>query len=580
MLPNSRCRVTARARVVLSVAVAALVLGGCAYQDARMAGAGSATVTATPQPLPDPESRLQFHILAGELAVQRGLTSDAAQQYLDAMQLSSDPDVAERATRMALLANDMQGARRAADRWAKLDADSLRAREIAARLALTDGDAAATIANARAVIRLDPDGKAAAFNELAVLFSSEEKHTDTAIDVMRRLVADHPRLAAAHYAQGVLEMHFEQYQAAAASADRALALKPDLTDAYLLKAGALLQQGDVQHADSLMAKAFRRAPRDLDLRLGYARLLLKADRRDAASREFQVVLRRQPDNPQALYALGLLAIDAHHNDQAQGYFKRLRRTGARPNSSAYYLGRIEELEGHYAKALGWYDKVTDGSQALNAVLRKAFVLSKLGRLDEARDFLQQMRETNPALARRLYTAEAELLYEAHRYPDAIGVYDKALADFSDDPDLLYGRAMAETEAGRIDQATQDLRRIIDTNGKDARALNALGYILTNHSTDYQVALGYIQRALDLTPDDAAVIDSMGWVQYRLGHPTKALTYLQSAYRKSPDAEIAAHLGEVLWVLGRRDEAHQVWQDGLKKDPGNTSIRAAVKRLTQ
>lgn len=565
-------------RLGLSAIMAVFMLAGCAHQNMLPGGPG--TVTAVPEPPSDPEARLQFHILAGELAVQRGLARQAAEHYFKAMQVSDDPAVAERATRMALLANDMTSARQAAMRWAQLDTHSLRARKVAARLALTDGDVAAATANARAVIRLDPDGKEAAFKSLATLFSSEKAHSGTALQVMKQLVRDDPDLAAAHYAEGVLAMHFEQYGTASASANRALALDPNLTDAYLLKAGALLEQDDTAQAARLMNEAFRRAPRDLDLRLGYARLLLKAEHESAAKKQFEAVLMRQRDNPEALYALGLLAIDGRQNEQARKYFMRLRRAGARPNSSAYYLGRIEELEGHYADALTWYEKVTSGPQALNAVLRKAFVMAKLGRLDDARDFLQEVRKNNPALARRLYQAEGQLLYGAHRYQDAIGVYDKALVDFGDDADLLYGRAMAETEAGRIEDAVADLRRIIDANGKDARALNALGYILSNHSTDYQKALGYVERAFQLTPDDAAVIDSMGWIQYRLGNSQKALSYLRSAYAKSPDAEIAAHLGEVLWVLGQRDEAQRVWQDGLKADPGNAAIREAEKRLTQ
>lgn len=556
-----------------------LLLYGCAGTGQRAPGA--ATVVTKPFQM-NAQDQVRYHVLAGELAVQKGLTKEAAKQYVQAAEVSSDAAVAERATRLALIADDSGGAQIAARRWAALDPGNLQAHEAEARLSVQAGDEEGALNGARAVVRLDPDGAGAAFRKLAVLFAGIEKHSDLALKVMHTLVAEHPNLAGAHYAEGVLEQHYQHSAEALASANRAITLEPDLTEAYLLKANTLLGQGKTVQANRVMQRMFARHPGDTGLRLNYGRMLAAANHPQEARAQFQAILAQEPDNGDARYALALLALDQGNSAAARRRFLHLYEAGQHRDASAYYLGRIEEQSKRYSNALAWYKRVQGGPQALDAALHQAEMMARLGQLDRALDFLRSLRSDNPQVAQQLYLSEAQLLFDAARYQDAIKTYDQALQDYPDDPSLLYGRAIAEAQTGHAAQAEADLKSVIHSHPNNARALNALGYILSNYSTRYREALGYIRQALKLTPNDPAVIDSMGWVQYRLGQLQLARTYLERAFHASspPDAEIAAHLGEVLWQLGRHEQARKVWRQGLAQSPENQAIQATMKRLTQ
>lgn len=556
-----------------------LLLYGCAGTGRHPPGAAAVTVKPF---VMNARDRVRYHVLAGELAVQKGLTKEAAKQYVQAAKTSGDPDVAERATRLALAVGDDQGAQMAARRWATLAPRNLQAHQAEARLSVQAGDMQGALDGARAVIKLDPDGPGAAFRKLAVLLAGIDGHADLALGVMHKLVAEHARLAEAHYAEGVLAQDYQRATEALASANRAITLEADLTEAYLLKANSLLNQGKTAQANRVMQRVFARNPGDTGLKLNYGRMLAAANHPKAARAQFQAVLRQEPDNGDAHYALALLALDQGDTASARRGFMRLYNAGKHRDSSAYYLGRIQEQNRRYSKALTWYKRVQTGPHALDAALRQAEMMARLGQLNDALRFLRTLRSANPQVAQQFYVGEAQLLFNAARYQDAVKTYDQALQDYPDDPNLLYGRAITEVKLGHAERAEADLKRVIRSHPQDARALNALGYILSNHSTRYREALGYIRKALKLTPNDPAVIDSMGWVQYRLGQLQLARTYLERAFHASspPDAEIAAHLGEVLWKLGRHEQARKIWQQGLSQSPENPAIQATMKRLTQ
>jgi len=525
--------------------------------------------------------RAGYHVLAGEMALQKGLHKTAAEQYLQAARASGDPDVAERATRLALAAGDMSAAQAAVRRWAALAPGDLQAHQAEARLSVQTGHEQSALEGARAVLRLDPDGAGPAFRKLAVLFAGLDRHAGLALRVMRRLVHEHDKLAAAHYARAVLEQHYGRTAQALASADRAITLEPSLSEAYLLKANALLDQGKMAQANRLMQRQFARYPGNTGLRLNYGRMLAVANHPKAARAQFKAVLSQEPDNADARFALALLELDQNRLVSARRELRKLYASGQHRDASAYYLGRLDEQNRRYARALTWYKRVQGGAHALDAALHQAEMMARLGQLQQALGFLRTLRSNNPQAAQNLYLGEAQLLFQAHRYQEAVKTYDQALKDYPDDPDLLYGRALAEVKAGHAARAEADLKRIIAAHPKDARALNALGYVLSNHSARYRQARRYIRRALELTPNDAAVIDSMGWVEYRLGHLQLARSYLERAFHAvtPPDPAIAAHLGEVLWKLGQHGQARKVWKQGLSQAPDNAVIQATMKRLT-
>lgn len=522
---------------------------------------------------------LQTHILVAEMAIQRGLRKRASEAYVAALAYSDDPQLAERATQIALFADQLDLAYRAARAWAEADPDSENAHRTAARLALRAGEAERLRRYANAVVNLHLGGIGEGFRVLADVLSGEDGGAGLALATMADLVAEHPQLAQARYAQAVLALRYERYAVAEEAVARALALRPGWTDAALLRAGVLVREGKLVAAKNWIAGLAGSPAERADYQLGYARMLLDAGDNAAAADAFERALALRPDYADARYGLGVLALTLEQWDRAEQAFARLYDAGERRADAAYYLGAIAESREDYVEARRWYQRVEGGGHSFEAQIRAARMLGQMGDLAAARRELAAMRRANPELAKPLYLAEGELLFRAGEFDAALAHYNQAVAQAPQDPDLLYARSLVYEKLGAIAKAEADLRTILEADADDARALNALGYMLTNHSSRYQEALDYIQRALKAQPEDPAVIDSMGWIQYRLGNLPKARDYLQQAYKKFPDPEVAAHFGEVLWQLGNQAKARRIWQEALAQYPDHRVLLETVERLT-
>ncbi|MES1943337.1 hypothetical protein PC39_04422 [Salinisphaera sp. PC39] len=557
-----------------------IALAGCAGQPAK-----TVPVDEPPErpeavvPLPpDPQVDLEYYILAGETALQRGYAAQAAQAYVAALDYSDDPELAQRATRIALFAGDPDLAFRAALAWSEVEPDSADAHQTAARLALRAGAPRQLETHAAAVVDLHPEGPAAGFRELADVLSGEPGAGDVALNAVDELVSGYPDLPEAHYALGLLALRYNRLGAADAAAGRALALRPDWAEAVMLKADVLVRQGRIAAADELVAGLTGSRSERAEHHIEYARLLLDAGRPDAAADGFERALSLDPDNADARYGLGLLALSLDQAERAEKAFAALYRSGRRRDDAAFYLGAVAESRGDYAEARQWYGRVGEGAHLFEAQVRAAATYYEQGDLARARSELQSLRERRGDMAERLYIAEGELLYKAQRYREALALYEEALSRYPGDADLLYARSLVWERLGDIDRAEADLRAVLSQEPGDPRALNALGYMLSNHSRRYEEARRYIEQALEADPDNPVIIDSMGWIHYRLGNLDKALDYLERAYARLPDPEVAAHLGEVLWKLGRKEEARRVWSDAEAEDPDHPVLRETLERL--
>lgn len=531
------------------------------------------------RPFADSEAALKFHLLAGEMAIQRGQRVAAAQHYVAALEYARDADVAERATRIALFAGRPELAYRAAVAWSEAAPEAIDAHKTAARLALRAGDEAPLRQHAGAVIALNESGPAAGFRELADVLSGETEHAELALRTMQDLAAAHPAVPEAQYALALLAMRYGDYKRAEAAVDAALALRPEWVDAALLRAGLLVRQDKVAEADQWLTQMGGSDAERASRRLAFARMLLDVGMNAAAADAFETALALQPGHSDARYGLGILALTLEQWDRAERAFATLYESGERRADAAFYLATIAESRGDFQAARRWYQRVEGGGHAFQAQVRAARMLYRAGDLDGARAEFEALRHANPDLAGQLYLAEGQMLYQAGEYDAALVLYNQALAEYSANPELLYGRSLVYERLGAIDKAEADLRHILEVAPNDARALNALGYMLSNHSSRYEEALKYIKRALQAQPEDPAVMDSMGWVLYRLGNLDKARGYLQRAYQIFPDPEVAAHFGEVLWRLGQRDQARQVWQEALSEHPDHPVLRETVDRLT-
>lgn len=524
-----------------------------------------------------PAAEAQYHVMAGELAALRRQPGLAAEHFLKALEAAPEPELAMRAASLALAAKNEPLALKAARRWQELAPDQLDAREAVARLALRAGRRAETQAQCEAIIRAHPGGIGEGFRQVAQVLAQEGGKREVSLAIMEDLRARWPELPGAYYAESLLALRHEELGVAERAAREALRLKPGWREAALVLTGVLVRKGDVDGAGAALAPLLKDDPEG-ELRMGYARLLLEAERQDEAQRQFEAVLVQKPDSVEARYALGLLALEQQRFDDAEPHFRALLKSKELRQRALYYLGRIEEVRNRPAEALAWYEQVSEGEQAIDAITRRAVVLGKLGRLDDARKLMADMRRQLPGLAVRFYLAEGELLLDAGLGKQALALYEDALKEMPDDADLLYGRSLAHERLENLERAEADLRRILAQDEGDARAMNALGYMLTVHTTRFDEARKLISRALELTPEDAAVIDSMGWVEFRRGKLPEARALLEKAFKKVQDPEIAAHLGEVLWTMGDKDEARRIWDEALARDPEHRVLKETMERL--
>lgn len=556
------------------------------------AAAAQAAATAEPPPpaIPaapaaepiaiDPEA--QFHIMVGEMAANRGQPGLAATEFLAALRTVPDPALAARATGLAITAGNGPLLEQTARRWLEIEPNNMDPREVILQLALQRDSVEEAYAQSDAIVNGHAGGRDDGFRHVALMMAQQPGKSDTAIAVLKRLVQQYPQEAGAYYATALVALRYEHVEAAEVAAREAVRLRPESRENTLLLIGVLVKEQKLDESDSTLDALARRNKKESgDLRLAYAKLLLESSQRDRARTQLERIIKDNPKNEDALYALGVFNVNDGKTAQAKKQFQSLTKSLERGSDAHFQLGRIAEREKDWDAALGEYERVSSGPQALDAAVRRAAVLAQLGRTGEARATLAQMRQQFPPLAPRLRMAEGEILLEAGKPEEALAAYNDALRESPTDADLLYGRSLVYDRTGDQAASEADLRAIIATKPDDARALNALGYLLTVNGKAERLpeAQDLIGKALKLDPDDSAIIDSMGWVKYKLGQNEDARGYLQKAYDQTPDPEIAAHLGEVLWVLGQRDEARAVWTRALEDSPGHRVVVETMKRLT-
>jgi tetratricopeptide (TPR) repeat protein len=538
-------------------------------------------------PLPSPtaadapaelSSALLYDLLLGEIAGQRGALDDALLHLLRAAEQAPDPRLAERALRVAVFARQPQAALLAARRWVALDASNLEARQALAALALRQGlydealeqlDYLLSQANAE-----DPRS----FEQLSGLLAREADDA-AVLALMGRLVERHADNPHAQLAHARLAAHNQESELALQAAERALELDPSLNQARILRARVQVQMGLPEAALEGLAAAVAQQPADSQLRLAHARLLVELGDVEGARAQFRILARQESDNPEVLFPLALLALEAEQPEDAERYLQHLLQLGSHAQEVHYYLGQLAESRAEYELALDWYSRVEpDAQHWLEVQVRRAHLEGRLERLAEARARLQDLRAREPGTALRLFLEEGVILSRAGQHTEALVLYTRVLQVHPDNDDLLYARALVAERLDRLDITEADLRSILERNPEDVRALNALGYTLADRTERHQEALGYIERAIAQEPDDPAIIDSLGWVHFRLGNLELARQHLQRAYELLRDGEIAAHLGEVLWVMGERDAARRIWEEAQGFDPDNSVLRSTRERL--
>jgi uncharacterized protein (TIGR02996 family) len=518
-----------------------------------------------------------YKLLVAEFAGRRAELALALDNYLDVARRTGDPAVAERAVRIAVYARDQERGLEAARLWAETAQPSHDAQQVYGALLVRAGrleEATQVLGElVRELAPEDPD----AFSRIANILAREKSRT-ASVQVMETLVAEYQDNAIAQYAFAQLLGRFGEFDRALVAVRKVRAIEPGHERAAVFEAEILQRQKKKQSAIEGLEAYLAEHPEAHTARLAYARLLVDAKRYEDARGEFQRLSQQVPDNTDITYALGLLLLQTNDLDQAEEQFRKLVNVHERRATAWYYIGQIQENREDPAAALESYRRVDRGEHHLNAQVRAAVLISESGDIDGARRHLHALRGGNKQESVRIYRAEAEILTRAEQLEPAMAVYDTGLEEFPGESSLLYARAMLAVKLDRIDAVERDLRDILSREPDNADALNALGYTLADRTERYEEAYAFIKRALELKPDDHYVVDSLGWVLYRMGRLDEAIKYLRQALELKADPEVAAHLGEVLWVAGDREGAREVWNTALKAQPEDKRLLDVIKRF--
>lgn len=577
---------------VLACALTALQ-SGCAQVPAKESPPQAASASQV-EPDPKPETKpgpalppqdltpqLLYEYLLAEMALNRQEIGLAAKVYVELARKTQDPRIARRATAVAVQARQGAWAVEAATIWLQADPTSLQARQTLASILISSGALQDVRPHLEMLLATDPAQTAQIFLRLNNLLAH---HADKAAvaGLVKDLAALHPKVPEAHLAVAQAAWNAGQPDGALAGAAEALKLRPDWELAALFRM-QVLQQRSNPEAVAFGRSYLRSHPGAKDVRLNLVRLLVADQKKNEARREIQALVKAHPEDAAVALTVGLLAVQMTEWPLAETHLKRVLDLDPAGNSAdtvRFYLGQVTEEQKRIDEALRWYRSVTPGEQYLPAQGRIANLLAKQGKVAEARALLQAQKPQNLAQRVQLTQFEAAILRDTNAHKEAFDLLAQALQKLPDTPELLYDYAMAAEKVDRLDAVETSLRRLIELRPDHAHAYNALGYTLADRTDRFQEALVFIEQALKLAPDDPFIKDSMGWVLYRLGRLPEAQAYLQKAFDRRPDPEIAAHLGEVLWVQGQRDEARRIWNGALAEHPENEVLRAVLKKFLQ
>jgi tetratricopeptide (TPR) repeat protein len=555
----------------------ALVLGACTTAPLRP------QAVPTPQPMarlmvatPDVDHDLVAQLMAGEMALGRTDLAGASAHYDKAMALSNDPAVAERAAELAIAVHHEEAAGRALDRWQALGAKPAPMARARAELALDQGNAAEA---KRQLERLIASGDKDAWRQFGrVLLGARDQAQAArlleALAVPARLPADPKAWLAMSELGDKLGRQAYAREIAAAAVKRF-----HNAETYAWAAQMKFKDGDHDGAKALLRKALDQAPSNTRLRLAYAGMLSASGDDAAAS---QLLARGTQDADTYALRAGLAA--RHQDAKALAtLYRQLQQASPEVRAqSSYLLGQLAEMQHRDAEALAWYDQVDeDDPHAFDAAVRSALILHTQGKREQAHQLLAQLEIDyleQPEQLRQALQADAELYLREQDYAQAETAFSRALQVVPDDPGLLYGRGLAYAQAGQIDLAVKDFQHLLKVKPGDVDASNALGYTLADANRDLAEAKKLLEAARAAKPDDPAIADSWGWLQYRLGHLEQAEQTLRGAWLARKDADVGVHLAEVLWKQGRRHDAQKVFDEVRKLDPHSNSLHDALQRL--
>lgn len=561
-----------------------LLIAGCSGlgdQD-QAAGQDQAAITPVPEaPQPEPPSRpipadTLYDLLVAEMAGHQNNYELALENYVYQAQETRDAQVTARATHLAQYLGATETAARMAELWIELEPKNPEPRFIYALTLAEQG----SLENAFSEMQLSRDyGGQVAFTAIAAQSLRHSREQQQALlDEIDRALARQPLDLELLMAKSIVQQSSDK-QAALLTAQQARAAAPKEPQPVILEATLLQQMDRTEEAMELLRQSLAMYPENRRMRLLYARLLtLSPSDLPAAREQFEVLSQQTPDDADLVFSLGLINRELQAYDAARRYFLQLLEMDQREPEAHYYLGLIALELDQQGTAITHFKMVRPGQEFLPAMSQLASIMLEQGQQTQLWQFFVDQRRHYPQVAPELYILQAEILVQTRQFKSADQLLSEALASYPNNTNLLYTRSLMAEKQDDLARAEADLRKIIELEPDNASALNALGYILSNHTQRYDEATQLIEQALELSPNDPTVLDSMGWVKYRVGDLPLALDYLQRAYDLYPDTEIAAHLGEVLWQLGRQQQAIAVWREAFARDPDHDVLNETIARF--
>jgi tetratricopeptide (TPR) repeat protein len=570
-------------RTAITSFALAVALGGCAAISPDDGGIHGVSPVDESSETTRPESdstrltqEVMYKLLLAEIAGRRGQVSLALDNYLEVAEETRDPGAAERAVSIAVFARDEERGIKAARLWTEVSPTNLDARRVYGALLMRAGRIDQAVEELNHIVA-PPNDTAERFALIGDMLA-RERDQELAAQVMERIAQRHPNNIDATFAFAQLLGRGGHFDRSLGLVDQLLLADPGHEEALIYKARILQRDGKTNEALSAMSRYLEHRPDSGEVRMTYARLLVDAKRYEEARQQFELLSKQSPEDGDVAYALGLLLLQTSRYDEAAVQFERLVALNQRVDAAHYYLGQISESKSDPVTALDTYGRVARGDHYLNAQVRIAVILAEQGEMAKARAQLHAIQVRNQQEAVRVYRSEADMLARADRLREAMGVYDSALDEYPGNSDLLYARAMLAEKLDMVDVLERDLREILSREPNNADALNALGYTLADRTGRYEEALELIKRAYELRPDDHYIVDSMGWIMYRLGRYEESLKYLRRALELNNDPEVAAHLGEVLWVMGDKAAARKIWNTALESTPDDKRLLDVIKRF--
>ncbi|CAH9019903.1 tetratricopeptide repeat protein [Candidatus Nitrosacidococcus sp. I8] len=522
--------------------------------------------------------KLLYQLISAEIAGQRGQITYAMENYLLAAESTQDIRLAERATRVALFARNISYATRASKLWVQIDPKNEDARQVLIAMLLQQEKYNEVENHLAQLVTYNANSKEEIFLQIAALLI-KTPDTKAAISLMRGLDAFQNKDPDALYGYAYLTLELNQLEESLQAINQISKQFQNSDKIVAMEANILEKQGKDEESVRVLRSAVKSKKKaSFFLRLAYGQTLMRVGSDLEAHKIFNQLEQEQPENPDVLLGQGALAIDQREYKQAEDYFRQLLKVDPSTTQARFYLGRLAELQNRPEIAMNWYSSITQGSLMIDAQIRQAILLAKQHYTEEARNHLRLLSQKFPEQKVRFQLAEGEILTNADRYEEALSYYSKALENQPEDIDLLYARAMIAENLNKLDIVENDLHHILTASPDNAEALNALGYTLAVQTHRFNEALEYVSKAMKLKPNNAFILDSMGWIHYRLGDYDKAVHYLLRAIEIRKDPEIAAHLGEVLWLKGDESGARKVWDHALEDNQNSKVLLNVIQRF--